>query len=606
MPSAPRDLSRSGTLYSVLGVSADATPEEVRRAYRLLAHRLHPDRRRGDEKLRPGAAAAEFSIVSEAYEVLSDEGRRDIYDAIGMDGLRLYEWAQKINPPGPPPVLPPIVLASALCLGGAALALLLGASVYLAALRHDGSLSGTPWPFLFLPLLLANPLLLLLGGLLAAHGPSDRMSAILRLLPTILLLATFEVLLCLKLESYRYAEEHPLSPPSPFSSLSWLSVLAPLLVSRGAAIGQLPSELRAARRAAARSGGGDEKKQSATTGPLGEDAAAEVSPRGSGSSEEAGSKPSSTTTAGGVLRRIRSRAHASMRSLYLSIDGPMLGCGRQLVWFLLGSAQLSILPPRLEGLLLCSWWLFLLPLWIWLLFEAMYTMRLIREDEAARVRMADLGMGTGTPQQQLRRALRQGARGGWLGALLLMTLLLAWFAAKFDATEQGSAPALTIWSPLMLALLSFVSCVGCVCATAPSPRLAASRAWKRERDAAAAAAEPLADIPDGEEESEALPSTPRQPVAPPATAPPPPPDPLTQVPDEGDVDPSDVIRAAFAPTPLAALPGAMPDPFAIHRAARQAREEAEAAQQRQEEQMPLPDVSDWAEAPEDDEEISSV
>ena len=89
MPSAPRDLSRSGTLYSVLGVSADATPEEVRRAYRLLAHRLHPDRRRGDEKLRPGAAAAEFSIVSEAYEVLSDEGRRDIYDAIGMDGLRL-------------------------------------------------------------------------------------------------------------------------------------------------------------------------------------------------------------------------------------------------------------------------------------------------------------------------------------------------------------------------------------------------------------------------------------------------------------------------------------------------------------------------------------
>ena len=67
----------SSDYYEILGVSRDATPEQIKKAYRQLAMKLHPD-----VASEPGAADR-FKKVAEAYEVLQDPKKRDIYDRGG-------------------------------------------------------------------------------------------------------------------------------------------------------------------------------------------------------------------------------------------------------------------------------------------------------------------------------------------------------------------------------------------------------------------------------------------------------------------------------------------------------------------------------------------
>ncbi len=62
--------------YAILGVSEQATEEELRRAYRRLALQHHPDKNPGDPK-----AEERFKAISEAYAVLMDQGKRRQYDA---------------------------------------------------------------------------------------------------------------------------------------------------------------------------------------------------------------------------------------------------------------------------------------------------------------------------------------------------------------------------------------------------------------------------------------------------------------------------------------------------------------------------------------------
>jgi molecular chaperone DnaJ len=68
--------------YEVLGVAKSASKEEIKKAYRQLARQLHPDLNPGDRECEE-----KFKQISEAYQVLSDDQKRQMYDHYGHDGL---------------------------------------------------------------------------------------------------------------------------------------------------------------------------------------------------------------------------------------------------------------------------------------------------------------------------------------------------------------------------------------------------------------------------------------------------------------------------------------------------------------------------------------
>ena len=69
--------------YEVLGVSKSASADEIKKAYRRLAMKHHPDRNKDDD-----GSEARFKEAKEAYEVLKDADKRSAYDRFGHDGVR--------------------------------------------------------------------------------------------------------------------------------------------------------------------------------------------------------------------------------------------------------------------------------------------------------------------------------------------------------------------------------------------------------------------------------------------------------------------------------------------------------------------------------------
>ena len=94
-------MSTDVNLYAVLGVSPDASPDEIRGAYRRAARASHPDLHPGD-----ASAAERFKRVQVAYEVLGDPVRRAQYDAPPAPAAAAP--STKVPPPAPEP---PISLA---------------------------------------------------------------------------------------------------------------------------------------------------------------------------------------------------------------------------------------------------------------------------------------------------------------------------------------------------------------------------------------------------------------------------------------------------------------------------------------------------------------
>src|SRR5215467_4403531 len=69
--------------YSVLGVERSASDDEIKKAYRKLAMKYHPDRNNGSKE-----AEERFKEITEAYDVLRDPQKRAAFDRYGEAGLR--------------------------------------------------------------------------------------------------------------------------------------------------------------------------------------------------------------------------------------------------------------------------------------------------------------------------------------------------------------------------------------------------------------------------------------------------------------------------------------------------------------------------------------
>ncbi len=69
--------------YEILGIQKGASQEEIKKGYRKMALKFHPDKNPGDSE-----AEARFKEVSEAYEVLSDPQKKELYDRYGREGVR--------------------------------------------------------------------------------------------------------------------------------------------------------------------------------------------------------------------------------------------------------------------------------------------------------------------------------------------------------------------------------------------------------------------------------------------------------------------------------------------------------------------------------------
>ncbi|KAJ1940224.1 hypothetical protein GGF37_004065, partial [Kickxella alabastrina] len=147
------DIQDTEDLYTILDIEKTATAVDIKRAYRRLALQHHPDR-------NPGVDGTEFVRMQYAYDILSDERKRRIYDRYGQMGIQMADrMGGEFLDPQVSSLLSLFALASAL------VSLMLIVFFALLAARVDGR---RQWPFgvVFTPLWITDAVVV--GGMLRA------------------------------------------------------------------------------------------------------------------------------------------------------------------------------------------------------------------------------------------------------------------------------------------------------------------------------------------------------------------------------------------------------------------------------------------------------
>ncbi|KAL3922105.1 MAG: hypothetical protein SGARI_006529, partial [Bacillariaceae sp.] len=86
------------SFYQLLGIDRDATPDEVKRAYKRKSLQIHPDKLAQKGKTITEDDKAKFTRMKDAYECLIDPHKRETYDTVGERGMKWLEEPFSIDP----------------------------------------------------------------------------------------------------------------------------------------------------------------------------------------------------------------------------------------------------------------------------------------------------------------------------------------------------------------------------------------------------------------------------------------------------------------------------------------------------------------------------